>query len=425
MSHRTFRVRSNKLGALVIVSFIVLTLGGSPALASSQTPSGHGHGHTTSTPPATATSTPTTASTNTSTPTAASTPTRTPTPAPTSTLTATPTATSTGGAVSIVGLHVQGNQVVNASNQVVYLRGADRSGTEYMCLYGSVFDGPSDQTSVTAMRSWKINIVRLPVNEDCWLGINGQPSGLSSATYRSAIVNYVNLLDANGMAAIIDLQWAAPGTSVSNGLIPMPDADHAPAFWSSVAGTFQGNQSVIFDLFNEPYPDNNADTTAAWTCLRNGGTCSGVAYSAAGTQSLVNAIRAAGATNIIMVPGVQYTNSMTQWLTYEPTDPRNNLVASWHSYAGQVCSSTSCFDTYVAPVTARVPLIAGEIGENDCQHTYIDTVMSWLDAHQAGYLGWAWNTYDCSSFPALISNFDGTPTNFGVGLRDHLQAVMP
>jgi hypothetical protein len=43
---------------------------------------------------------------------------------------------------SSASLHVSGNQIVNKQNQVVRLRGVDKAGTEYMCLAGSVFDGP-------------------------------------------------------------------------------------------------------------------------------------------------------------------------------------------------------------------------------------------------------------------------------------------
>ncbi|HET8844514.1 MAG TPA: cellulose-binding domain-containing protein, partial [Ktedonobacteraceae bacterium] len=40
-----------------------------------------------------------------------------------------------------------------------------------------------------------------------------------------------------------------------------------------------------------------------------------------------------------------------------------------------------------------------------------------------GYLGWGWDTYDCSSFPALITDYSGTPTNFGAGFKQHLIAL--
>ena len=58
----------------------------------------------------------------------------------------------------------------------------------------------------------------------------------------------------------------------------------------------------------------------------------------------------------------------------------------------------------MAPVAAQVPLTLSEIGENDCAHGFVDTLMNWADAHAVGYLGWTWNNWDCSSGPAL-----GTP----------------
>jgi hypothetical protein len=67
-----------------------------------------------------------------------------------------------------------------------------------------------------------------------------------------------------------------------------------------------------------------------------------------------------------------------------------------------------------------VPVIAGEIGENDCGHSYIDTLMAWLDSHHTGYSAWTWNTWDCSQGPSLISAYDGTPTNYGAGYKAHL-----
>jgi len=48
----------------------------------------------------------------------------------------------------------------------------------------------------------------------------------------------------------------------------MPNTDHSPTFWTEVANTFKGNSAVLFDLFNEPYPDSGEDTTAAWTCWK-------------------------------------------------------------------------------------------------------------------------------------------------------------
>ena len=78
---------------------------------------------------------------------------------------------------------------------------------------------------------------------------------------------------------------------------PMPDAQYAPTFWSQVATAFKGNNAVVFDLFNEPYPDAPASYGPAdsWTCWRDGGTCTGISYQVAGMQSLINAVRSTGA----------------------------------------------------------------------------------------------------------------------------------
>ncbi len=325
---------------------------------------------------------------------------------------------------AIQGLHVSGNQILNSAGQTVRLLGVNRSGAEFMCVQNKgIWDGPVDAASVQTMASWKINAVRVPLNEDCWLAINGINSAYAGANYQQAIVDYVNLLNSNGLVAILDLHWTAAGTTQPTGQQPMPDRDHAPAFWTSVANTFKSNSSVIFDLFNEPYPDQSMDATSAWNCLKNGGNCSGLSFTAAGMQELVNAVRGTGATNIIMSAGLRWTNDLSQWLSFKPSDSTGNLAASMHVYNFNACINSSCWDSQVAPVLNSVPLVVGEMGENDCAHGFIDTFMSWLDAHNASYLGWTWNTWDCSTGPALITDYNGTATNFGIGLKNHLASL--
>jgi endoglucanase len=98
---------------------------------------------------------------------------------------------------------------------------------------------------VHAIAAWHTNIVRVPLNEDCWLGINGAAPAYSGANYQAAIVNYVNLLHANGLYAILDLHWSAPGAQQATGLQAMVDADHGLAFWSSMATTFKNDLAVL------------------------------------------------------------------------------------------------------------------------------------------------------------------------------------
>jgi hypothetical protein len=327
-------------------------------------------------------------------------------------------------ATSTLSIHVQGNQLVNSAGNVVTLHGVDRSGSEYMCVQGTgdVFDGPSDAASVAAMASSDINAVRVPLNEDCWLGINGASPG--GAPYQTAIENYVSLLNSYGLYAILDLHWSAPGATLATGQEPMPDQGNSPAFWTSVATAFKSNPAVIFDLFNEPYPDSNQDTTAAWKCVLDGGTCPGVSYTAAGMQELLNDVRATGATNVVMSPGVQYTNTLDHWLQYEPSDPLHQLSASFHGYNFNICTTASCWNSELAPVAAQVPLISGEIGEDDQADTYIDAYMAWADPLGVSYLAWTWDTWGCNNGPVLISSYSGTVCpGFGAGYEAHLASL--
>jgi endoglucanase len=333
-------------------------------------------------------------------------------------------------------LHVAGNHLVTASGQQVVLRGVDRSGGEYSCVNGSGFwDGPMNQASVTAMKQWNVNVVRVPLNEACWNGQSYVLPAYRGANYQRAVESYVRLLNRNGIVAILDLQWtdgsyngaqAVCSSEPATCAKPMPDAAQAIPFWKSVAQTFKGNDAVIFDLFNEPFPQAaTQNETQAWRCwLHGGNSCPGIYYPVAGMQQLVNAVRSAGADNVIMLGGIEWANDLSQWLRYEPTDPDHNLVASWHSYNFNSCASLSCWNSQVAPVIAKVPVIAGEIGENGCTDTYIDSLMNWLDARSTGYLGWAWNAdFNCSSGPSLITSYDGTPTAFGAGFQSHLRSL--
>lgn len=331
-------------------------------------------------------------------------------------------------------LKADGNKLVDASGATRRILGVNRSGAEFMCVQGyGIFDGPVDDAAIKAIADWKSNAVRIPLNEECWLGLDNIKPEYGGANYQSAIKQLVERVKANGMTPILEMHWSYgqyTGNSAGCSDVhascqkPMPDAKYAPSFWSSVAATFKAQPEVVLDLFNEPYPDRATSTLSeAWACWKDGGTCPGIGYEVAGMQDLVDAVRAAGARNLILAGGLAYSNDLRQWLAHKPSDPAGNLAAAWHVYNFNTCSSEACWDEQLAPVAAQVPLVAGEIGENTCSHAFIDRVMKWFDDRKQSYLGWTWNTWDCSSGPSLISDYNGTPTNFGVGLRDHLKAV--
>jgi len=334
-----------------------------------------------------------------------------------------PPPTNPPGAFAV---HVSGNRLINGAGSTIQLHGVNRSGPEYQCVHGlGIFDGPSDDSSVAAIASWHgVNAVRVPLNEDCWLGINGFPNGgYSAAQYQAAIAAYVQKLHAHGLYAILDLHWSAPATFPANWQEGMPDADHSPTFWSQVASAYQKDPATIFDLFNEP-------VGVDYPCWRDGCPYGGDPtngrgqWQVAGMQQLVTTVRNTGATNVIMLGGLSFANDMTGWLSYKPTDPANQLAASFHTYNFNTCNSTGCWDAQVGPVAAQVPLVTGEIGEDDGAATFINAYMAWAEPKGISYLAWTWDTWGCGNGAVLISDYTGTPCpGMGAGYKAHLGAL--
>jgi endoglucanase len=330
-------------------------------------------------------------------------------------------------------LQVSGNKIVDGSGRTVRLVGVNRSGAEFECVNGaSIWDGPVDDAAVAAIASWHVRAVRIALNEDCWLGATRLSAASSGTAYRQAVTSYVARLTAHGIVAILDLHWTDGTWTGKNSQCasatatcqkPMPDAAGATAFWASVAETFRDRGPVVFDLFNEPFPNALGTMTAnqSWDCwLRGGSSCPGLGYQAAGVQQLVDAVRGAGARNVILASGVGYANDLSQWLAHRPDDPTGNLAAAWHSYSYDSCTTAACWSQQVDQVAAAVPVVVAEIGETDCGRGYVDPLMDWLDARGIGYLGWTWNTWDCKQGPALITSYDGTPTGYGAALKSRL-----
>lgn len=280
----------------------------------------------------------------------------------------------------------------------VVLRGANRSGTEYQCVNNrGIFDGPGTEDSVAAMASWGINAVRVPLNEACWLALDDLSDRLSGQSYQLAIRDYVGLLHDYGLVPILELHWAAPAGELADRQQPMPNVDHSLDFWADVARFFIDDDGVVLEPYNEPYPDFNQNSELAWQCWRDG--CienldyGERTYQAAGMQAVLDAIREAGSEHIILLGGVQYSNSLSQWLSYMPEDPLGNLAAAWHVYNFNGCRDETCWNDAPADVAAAVPLVATEIGQDDCKGDFIEGLMSWLDERSSGYLAWSWNAY--------------------------------
>lgn len=153
------------------------------------------------------------------------------------------------------------------------------------------------------------------------------PSTIANhATYFSKFKAIVDYITSKGASVIVDIHdgndadfaayYGVPvgqlykGVSVSSLLADL---------WGRLATIFKGNPRVIFGITNEPHDID----TVVW-------------YSSA--QATIDAIRAAGATNLIVMPGDDWTGAGS-WVTdgnaaaWNLTDPLNNLAVQVHLYA--------------------------------------------------------------------------------------------
>ena len=341
-----------------------------------------------------------------------------------------------GGSAGLA-IRVSGNQLVDAKNTPIVLRGADVSGTEFVCAQNYTADpygGAPLGSAATfqAMRAWNINVIRLPLNEDCWLDINGVQIG--GQAYTSAIEAEVSAAHAAGLFVILDLHWTAPGTQRALSQNPEPDADHSPAFWSSVAATFASDPGVILDLFNEPYdywgtdPDPwngwlNGDVQTQYT---TGGTPYTVSaqWHTAGMQQLLTAVRAAGATQPVLINGLDWANDDSGWLAHAPSDPLGQVIVGAHIYPGESCASVTCWSGVFPALSAKYPVLVGETGDNTAAPaTFLPIFFGYADAQSWNYLAWTWNPWQDSA-NVLVTDWSGTPNSGeGAAYQAHLLAV--
>ncbi|MHB8692384.1 MAG: cellulase family glycosylhydrolase [Solirubrobacteraceae bacterium] len=349
-------------------------------------------------------------------------------------------------------VHINGARLIGIDGKTLRLIGVNRSGTEYACAgpvngggfgYG-VFVGPTDDRSIRAMLTWDVNSVALPLNEACWLGgYAGLNPGFTGSRYRRAIVRYVQRLNHFGIYAVLRLSGAAPGQraygsdTTSSDEAPMADADHSLAFWSSVAATFRSYKMVLFHTFDEPHDID-------WACILLGciatdapnGRSRFGSYQTVGNQAMVNAIRAAGAPQPIIISGPEFAGDLSGWEQYMPSDPRHQLGADVSSfdYADYVLAHKHALRAFAR----RHPVIVGGFGDTHCTSTYSRKVMAVIDSIHQSYFAWTWNTvqdYGGCSNNALLDDpgpqingqpagyYTARPSGFGSGVRDHYRAI--
>lgn len=182
-------------------------------------------------------------------------------------------------------------------------------------------------------------------------------------------------------------------------------------FWAKLTARYKNNTRVIFGLMNEP----NTMPTDLWRDDAN---------------AAIRAIRAAGATNLILVPGNYWTSALNWPYDFGDgtnassmlniTDSGNNYAFEVHQYlnAGGDGSEATCvsptigierlqsFTTWLQQHGKRGFLGEFAGGRNETCYQALDQMLSYMDANATVWLGWTywaagpwWGEYDFTLEP--------------------------
>lgn len=314
-------------------------------------------------------------------------------------------------------------------------RGINWSSFEYACAQGWGFsaldsmgaDPYAEQAAVIA--GWGADTVRLPLNQDCWLGTRGAPvsddfDSRTPVEYRLAVGEFVDALNAEGLVVVLDLHSRKRIGSPEFGNLAMPDSESL-AFWRSVAAHYADRPSVLFDAFNEPSSRYDSRDRLvfdpSWACWRDGGCQApveddrsvtkqdGPTYDAQGMGDVIETIRTAGAQQPILLSGLDYANDLSRWAEFAPED--DQLVAAFHAYDFKDCRER-CWEEVIGPLADRVPVLTSELGATDPLDGWVADYLRWADDRDIGSLLWVWAEHPGDPM-ALVTDIGGRASPWG------------
>jgi endoglucanase len=288
----------------------------------------------------------------------------------------------------------------------VNLAGAEFGATVLPGTYNTHYTYPT-QTEVDYFRSKGLNIFRLCFR---WERLQQTNNVNFNATEFNRFHTFVSTTTGKGVYVILDPHnfqryYPDPANfqSSTQGLVgsAVPDSAFVD-FWSRLANIYKTNNRVIFNLMNEP----NSMPTEQLVASEN---------------AAIAGIRAAGATNLVLVPGNAWTGAWTWYYNYYGTpnaqamldlvDSANNFAFDVHQYLD---SDGSGGHTNIVSATIGLERLTdftqwlkannrkGFLGEFAVPNAIIGTnasqigdealtnMLSFIQANTDVWLGWTW-----------------------------------
>jgi endoglucanase len=252
-----------------------------------------------------------------------------------------------------------------------------------------------------------MNTFRLPFRWERLQRTANAPLHAAELARMDAFVNYATGQGAHVILDPHNFMRYYPDTnnfqSSTQGLVGVDVPNSAFAdFWSRLAGHYQGNDQVIFNLMNEP---NNMQTASL----------------VESENAAIAAIRATGADNLILVPGNQWSGAWAWNETWyngansvhmlNIVDPADNFAFDVHQYldsnssggSSQIVSQTIGQERLVnftnwlhqhdrRGFLGEFAVADSTIGNSPAQigDEAIDNMLNYLAANDDVWLGWTW-----------------------------------
>ena len=317
-------------------------------------------------------------------------------------------------------LRVQGNRLVNAAGQEVWLQGVAIPSMEWMAAGDHM-----KQSFEAAVCDWNVNVIRLALYSGFWFGTgkDGKDTRKDGGEgYRRLVDELVEFANARGVYVVLDLHEYRAAQK------------HHAAFWRDAAKRYANRPGVLFDILNEPYG-------ISWREWRDGGRLKDGGGNAAaetldgsdlkdsiGMQKLVDELRSTGAKNVIIAGGLDWSYDCTGILNgFELKDPSGNgIVYSVHVYPWKGDWQRNFLDC-----AAKHPLFLGEVGCMDKMmphektlkdpYAWAPDILACIQRHRLNWTAWSFHT---QADPCVISDWDYTPTpTWGAFVRAALRGA--
>lgn len=307
-------------------------------------------------------------------------------------------------------LRVVGNKIQTAAGADVWLQGLNIPSLEWSLGGEQVL-----KSTVVAIEQWKSNVIRIPVKDDYWFGEGGQSDG--GKAYRDLVDQMITLASNRGAYIVLDLhRYRAPKTEYLK-------------FWTDAATRYKNHPALIFDLMNEPHG-------ISWEIWRNGGfvgekqdtdqaaflsaeeKAKAQGFESPGMQAMLDAVRATGAMNLVLVGGLDYAYDLVgigEGFGLEDKSGHGIIYAS-HVYPWKKGWQKKFLDA-----AEKYPILLGEVGADSKKmefmpaeiqedaETWAPEMLGLIQKHKLHWTGWCFHP---KATPRMILDWDYTPTPF-------------